>query len=114
MNPSTNNQQPSTSIDWKHRLEEQRESEWKARCELLGIATKIIEGWDLDNFDKIPPDLALKFISASSEMGRLAIEGVKEMPDGATEQGEFLRDLESALVRIRGDQTNDKRQETRN
>jgi len=107
-NPSHLDLAPQTSVppkstrvvDWRMRLEEQREREWAAHECLIVCAMELIERW---KDEAKPPTLEtiIKLFDASSKLGRLATEQAAAAPP-EPQQPELPDEFNVAMEKVFG------------
>ena len=91
------------SVEWTKRQEEQRQSEWKARCELVELANRLLDRWrDSDKCGTL--EGVARILELASKLGRLATNMPTDKTEITGEDGGPIRvELEAALRKVYGE-----------
>ena len=91
------------SVEWTKRQEEQRQSEWKARCELVELANRLLARWrDSDKCGTL--EGVARILELASKLGRLATNMPTDKTEITGEDGGPIRvELEAALRKVYGE-----------
>lgn len=91
----------ATAADWVNRQEEQRNEEWRIRCELLALARLAIKRWHQQ--EHLPESLQgiVRLVALASKLGRLAA-GMSTEHTEIKAEAKLDVDWELALEKVYG------------
>lgn len=90
-------------VDWAKRYDELRESEWKARCELVDLAWEVIRRWRSKEERCGSLEGLARLLDLMSTLGRRACEVATERKELTGADGGPIRiEIEAALDKIYG------------
>ncbi len=90
-------------VDWARRYNELRESEWKARCELVDLAWEVIRRWRAKEERCGSLEGLARLLDLMSTLGRRACEVATEKKEVTGADGGPIRiEIEAALNKIYG------------
>lgn len=90
-------------VDWARRYNELRESEWKARCELVDLAWEVIRRWRAKEERCGSLEGLARLLDLMSTLGRRACEVATERKEVTGADGGPIRiEIEAALEKIYG------------
>jgi hypothetical protein len=90
-------------VDWVKRQGEQREEEWKVRCELLEVGREALRRWKANEARCGTLEGIGRLLELASKLGRLASGMATDKTEVTGEDGGPIRvELEAALKKIYG------------
>ncbi len=93
----------ASGVDWAKRYDELRESEWKARCELVDLAWEVIRRWRAKPERCGSLEGLARLLDLMSTLGRRACEVATERKEITGADGGPIRiEIEAALDKIYG------------
>lgn len=91
------------AVEWVKRKEEQRDEEWKVRCELLEAGREALRRWKKDERRCGSLEGIARLFELASKLGRLAAGMATEKTEVTGEDGEPIRiEVSAALDKIYG------------
>ena len=91
------------AVEWVKRKEEQREEEWKVRCELLEAGREALRRWKKEERRCGSLEGIARILELASKLGRLAAEMATEKTEVTGENGGPIRvEVSAALDKIYG------------